>query len=271
VHMVRKNWFYSYLMIPPINNLPEGKKIYFASDFHLGVPTKEESRKRELRLIDWLNQAEKDAAAIFILGDIFDFWFEYKYTVPKGFTRLLGKLAFIRDGGIPIYFFTGNHDMWMFDYIPDELGIPIFRKPMEFRVNKTTFLIGHGDGLGPGDHTYKLLKKVFENKICQKAFALIPSYIGMGIANIWSRSSRISNIKKDEQFLQEKEWLFQFCKVQEKKQHYDYYVFGHRHLPLQMKVNENTEYFNLGEWVNHYTYAVFENNKLVLKEFGKNP
>jgi len=269
--MVRKNWFYSYLMIPPINNLPEGKKIYFASDFHLGVPTKEESRKRELRLIDWLNQAEKDAAAIFILGDIFDFWFEYKYTVPKGFTRLLGKLAFIRDGGIPIYFFTGNHDMWMFDYIPDELGIPIFRKPMEFRVNKTTFLIGHGDGLGPGDHTYKLLKKVFENKICQKAFALIPSYIGMGIANIWSRSSRISNIKKDEQFLQEKEWLFQFCKVQEKKQHYDYYVFGHRHLPLQMKVNENTEYFNLGEWVNHYTYAVFENNKLVLKEFGKNP
>lgn len=254
-------------MIPPQINLPEGKNIYFASDFHLGVPDRESSRQREQKIVKWLSSIEDDAAAIFLVGDIFDFWFEYKYTVPKGYIRLLGKLAFIRDKGIPVYFFTGNHDMWMFDYFPKELDIPVFRNPITFKVNETAIYVGHGDGLGPGDHVYKLLKKIFANKICQKAFALLPSYIGMGIANYWSRSSRLSNIRKDEQFLNEKEWLFQYCLKLEKKQHFDYYIFGHRHLPLRMKVNEKSQYINLGEWLNYFTYAVFDGKELQLNTF----
>jgi len=254
-------------MIPPKSNLPEGKKIYFASDFHLGVPNKAESKARENKIVRWLSEIEEDAAAIFILGDIFDFWFEYKYTVPKGYIKFLGKLAFIREKGIPVYFFTGNHDMWMFDYFPTELDIPVFYTSQQFEVNETRFFVGHGDGLGPGDHFYKIIKKVFANKLCQRAFSLIPSYVGMGIANFWSRKSRISNIKKDDVFLNEKEWLYQFCKENECRTNYHFYIFGHRHLPLRMRINQQSEYINLGEWVNFYTYAVFDGKKIDLKEF----
>lgn len=254
-------------MIPPQINLPTGKKIFFASDFHLGVPDQESSRQREQKIVKWLSSIEDEAAAVFLVGDIFDFWFEYKYTVPKGYIRLLGKLAFLRDKGIPVYFFTGNHDMWMFDYFPKELDIPVFRKPISFKVNDTSIYVGHGDGLGPGDHVYKILKRIFANKICQRAFAILPSYIGMGIANYWSKSSRLSNIQKDEQFLNEKEWLYQYCLKLEKKQHFDYYIFGHRHLPLNMKINDRSHYINLGEWVNYYTYAVFDGKEFQLKKF----
>lgn len=254
-------------MIPPKSSLPEGKKIYFASDFHLGVPNKIESKKRENKIVRWLSEIEEDAAAIFILGDIFDFWFEYKYTVPKGYIKFLGKLAFIREKGIPVYFFTGNHDMWMFDYFPTELDIPVFYNSQQFEVNGIRFFVGHGDGLGPGDHFYKIIKKVFANRLCQQAFSLIPPYIGMGIANFWSRKSRISNVKKDDIFLNEKEWLYQFCIENECRSSVHFYIFGHRHLPLRMRINQQSEYVNLGEWVNFFTYAVFDGKNLDLKKF----
>ena len=138
--------------------LPSGKKIYFASDFHLGVPDHEASLAREKRIIRWLDHVKGDAHSIYLLGDIFDFWFEYKQAIPKGFVRLLGKLAELRDTGMPIYFFTGNHDMWMFDYFPKELGIPIYREPIELVIENHKLMIGHGDGLGPGDTSYKILK-----------------------------------------------------------------------------------------------------------------
>jgi UDP-2,3-diacylglucosamine hydrolase len=254
-------------MITDIPDLPQGKKVYFASDFHLGVPDRESSRNRENKIVRWLESIEHDAAAIFILGDIFDFWFEYKFTIPKGFIRIQGKLAFLRDKGLPVYFFTGNHDMWMFDYFPKELGIPVLRKPQTVNIRNKKLLIGHGDGLGPGDHTYKILKKVFANRLCQVAFAFFPPTIGMGIANLWSRKSRLSNVKKDEQFLGDKEWLWQYCMETEKTEHHDYYIFGHRHLPLEMKVGEKSTYFNLGEWVNYYTYGVFDGNSFYLRKF----
>ncbi len=250
-----------------INNLEPGKKVYFASDFHLGVPTAEHSLARERKIVKWLDTVKHDAAAILLLGDIFDFWFEYKHAIPKGYIRLQGKLAELTDAGIPVLFFTGNHDMWMFDYFPKELNIPILREPISTNFGGKTFYIGHGDGLGPGDHTYKILKRVFNNKACQWLFARIHPNTGIGIANMWSRKSRISNIKKDEQFLGDDEWLLQYCKEVEASQHHDYYVFGHRHLPLDIPINGSSRYVNLGEWVNFCSYAVYDGESLKLEYF----
>jgi len=179
-------------------DLPFGKKIYFASDFHLGVPDHETSLIREKRIVSWLDEIKADAHAVFLLGDIFDFWFEYNQAIPKGFIRLQGKLAELRDRGLPIYFFTGNHDMWMFDYFEKEIGIVIFREPIQLTVNRLKLLIGHGDGLGQGDATYKLLKKFFDSGICQWLFARIHPNLGISIAKYWSRKSRINNNAREE-------------------------------------------------------------------------
>lgn len=256
-------------MLNSIKSL-QGKKLYFASDFHLGAPSKEDSLKRELKIVRWLDSIKEDAHTIYLLGDIFDFWFEYKHAIPKGFIRLQGKLAEITDSDIPVIFFTGNHDMWMFDYFTKELNIPIYRNPQQLLVEDTKMLIGHGDGLGPGDHSYKLLKKVFQNKLSQWLFARIHPNAGIEIANFWSKRSRISNSKKDEEtFKGDKEFLWQYCKDIEQKEHHDFYIFGHRHLPLNLEVGETSRYFNLGEWVNYDTYGVFDGDKFELLSFEK--
>lgn len=250
--------------IPSLQN----KKIFFASDFHLGVPDYASSLQRERHIIQWLNSIREEAHSIYLLGDIFDFWFEYRYTVPKGFVRLLGKLAELRDEGIPVLFFTGNHDMWMFDYFPSELGIPVFREPALLEIGGQKILVGHGDGLGPGDETYKLLKKFFNSKICQWLFARIHPNLGIAIANRWSRNSRITNTRREEKFEGEKgEFLWRYCHEVEKTTHHDYYIFGHRHLPLNLKVSESSTYINLGEWVRFKTYAVYDGTNVELKEF----
>ncbi len=250
-----------------IKDLAPGKKVYFASDFHLGVPNAEASRARERKIVRWLDQAQKDAAAIFLVGDIFDFWFEYRHAIPKGFIRMQGKLAEITDAGIPVIFFTGNHDMWMFDYFTKELNIPVLRHPISTQLGEKTFYIGHGDGLGPGDHTYKILKKIFANKACQWLFARIHPNAGIGIASMWSRSSRIRNTKVEEAFMGEEEWLIQHSREVEAKQHHDFYVFGHRHLPLDLSIGDNSRYVNLGEWVNFCSYAVYDGTSLKLEHF----
>lgn len=249
------------------NNLPKGKKIYFASDFHLGTMPKSDSLEREKKIVRWLNHIEKDAAAIFLLGDIFDFWFEYKRAIPKGFIRLQGKFAALVDKQIPLILFTGNHDLWMFNYFTEELGIPIYRKPKAYVINDQTFLIGHGDGLGPGDHFYKFLKKIFENKFAQWIFRWIHPDLGMKLAHAWSKGSRISNDEKGHGFRGEDEWLWQYCKEIEKERHHDYYIFGHRHLPLDLEVARDAMYINLGEWVNFSNYAVFDGEKTTLESF----
>ena len=247
----------------------QNKKIYFAADFHLGVPDHASSLQRERQIIQWLNNVRDDAHSIYLLGDIFDFWFEYKHTIPKGFVRLLGKLAELKDAGIPIIFFTGNHDMWMFDYFPQELGIPVYRKPHLIEVGEQKLLVGHGDGLGPGDNSYKILKKFFDSKICQWLFARIHPNLGMTIANKWSRRSRITNSKRDETFQGESgEYLWVYCKEMEKSVHHDYYIFGHRHLPLNLKVTSDSTYINVGEWVNQQTYAVYDGATVELKQFN---
>jgi UDP-2,3-diacylglucosamine hydrolase len=248
--------------------LPAGKKIYFASDFHLGVPTPEISLEREKLIVQWLDQVKHDAHSIYLLGDIFDFWFEYKTAIPRGFIRLQGKLAELSDQGMPIYFFTGNHDMWMFDYFHKELGIIIYREPQLLVIGNHTILTGHGDGLGPGDSVYKILKKFFASKVCQWLFARLHPNLGIGIAQYWSKQSRISNMKREEKFQgEEKEFLLTYCKELEKEKHHDFYVFGHRHLPLDLKVKDKSRYINLGEWVHFNTYAEYDGSDFSLKTF----
>jgi len=254
-------------MIEAIHDL-KGRKIFFASDFHLGVPDFSTSLVREKLIVKWLDSIKNEAHTIYLLGDIFDFWFEYKHTIPKGFIRLQGKLAELRDAGIEIIFFTGNHDMWMFDYFPTQLGIPIYRKPQSIQVGDQKLLIGHGDGLGPGDHTYKFLKKFFNSKLCQWLFARLHPNLGIAIASRWSRKSRITSSKLDEKFRsKETEFLWVYCNEIENQQHYDFYIFGHRHLPLELKVGDNSTYVNLGEWVNFSTYAVYDGKQVILKTF----
>ncbi len=242
------------------------KKIYFLSDFHLGAPDAKSSLVREKKIIAFLDEIKKDAERIFILGDLFDFWFEYKKVVPKGYVRILGKLAEITDSGIPIDFFVGNHDMWMKDYFQQELNIPVFYEPQTYVLNEKKIMIGHGDGLGPGDHGYKFIKKLFRNKIAQSLFGILPPVIGIGLANYFSRTSRVKTGQSDEIFEgEEKEWLVSYCREMLKSEQYDYFVFGHRHLPLDIKLNEQSTYINLGDWIKYDSYAVLEEKTLYLK------
>ncbi len=244
------------------------KKVFFASDFHLGAPDQQSSKSREDKIIQWLSFIEKDAAAIFLVGDLFDFWFEYDKVVPKGFVRFMGKIAALRDKGIPIFFFTGNHDLWMKDYFTEELAIPVFHHPIEMKVEGKSFLVGHGDGLGPGDQTYKLLKRVFTNPFSKWLFKWIHPDIGIRIAHKWSSNSRLSNMEKNEnEFKGNDEWLWEYCKQMEKSHHFDFYIFGHRHLPLDLPVASQSRYINLGEWVSQFTYGVFDGEKLELLKF----
>lgn len=245
----------------------ENKKVYFASDFHLGAPSYETSLLREKKVVRWLKEVKSDAQHIFILGDIFDFWFEYKFTIPKGFTRLLGTLMEIRDNGIPLTFFTGNHDMWMFQYFQNEFEIPVYRNPARLKINDKKFLIGHGDGLGPGDKRYKIIKRLFESQVSQWMFRWIHPDIGFRIANNLSKKSRIKNLAKDSEFKGDEEWLYQYCKEIELHEHHDYYIFGHRHLPFSIEINSNSQYMNIGDWIFSYTYGEFDNNEMHIKKF----
>jgi len=248
--------------------VPEGKKVYFASDNHLGAPTPKDSRPREQKFLAWLRHVENDAAAIFLMGDLFDFWFEYKTVVPKGFVRTLGKLAELADSGIPIYFFVGNHDLWMNGYFEEELGIPVFHSPQEVRINKRLFFIGHGDGLGPKDKGYKRMKKVFTSPFFQWLFRWVHPDIGVRIAQYLSVKNRLISGDEDAQFLgAENEWLVAYSRRKLAEKHRDYFVFGHRHLPLEIPLNQNAQYINLGDWIQYYTYLEFDGEMAELKTF----
>ncbi|MFM2227329.1 MAG: hypothetical protein RL664_672 [Bacteroidota bacterium] len=244
-------------------------KVYFASDFHLGAPNFEESLVREKKVVQWLEKVRKDASEIFLVGDVFDFWFEYKRAVPRGFTRLLGKISEITDSGTPVHWFIGNHDMWIFDYLPQECGITLHRAPIVREWNGKKYFIGHGDGLGPGDNGYKILKKFFASNFCQWLFARLHPNFGIWLAQKSSGYSRSATGESDKTFLgEENEWLAIFAKEQLQKEHFDYFIFGHRHLPMQIKVGENSEYINIGDWLHHYTYGVMEDGIFELKKLN---
>ncbi|MFT3902821.1 MAG: UDP-2,3-diacylglucosamine diphosphatase [Niabella sp.] len=248
-----------------------GKNIYFLSDFHLGVPTHEASLTRERLLVKFLDEIKPHAAEVFIMGDMFDFWYEYKYVVPKGYVRILGKLAELSDAGIKLHFFVGNHDMWMKDYMQQELGMPVYFEPTAFSWVGKQFWIGHGDGLGPGDHGYKRLKKIFRNPFCQWLFGLLPPRIGIGVADYFSRSSRAKAGHQEESFLGgDKEWLIIYCREKLQEQPYDYFIFGHRHLPIDWQLTPDSRYINLGDWLTFFTYAVFDGTDVCLCAYQGN-
>ncbi len=241
-------------------------KIYFASDFHLGLDVRYTSKERERQIIRWLDMIASDAAELYLVGDIFDFWFEYREVIPKGYSRLIGKLAQLRDAGLPIYLFTGNHDMWMFGYFEEELGIPIYRSPIERTFSGKKFLIGHGDGLGPGDRGYKFIKRVFASPVSQWLFARLHPNFAFSVAKYWSNKSRDN---ADDGFKgKEGEWLISFAHQILEDTYYDYFVFGHRHLPIWCQLdNGRSIYVNLGDWMTHNSYVYFDGSSLHLDFF----
>lgn len=246
------------------------KKIYFVSDSHLGAPDPVGSLSREKKLVRWLDHVSPDAAEIYLLGDIFDFWFEYSTVVPKGYTRLLGKLAEISDKGIPVHFFTGNHDMWVLNYFKNELGLIIHREPLALTLQGKKVFVGHGDGLGPGDRGYKFLKKFFSWRFSRLLFSLIPPRIGIGFANYLSKKSRLSHSENDKHFLgEEKEDLILFSKKVLQKRKFDYFIFGHRHYPIMLEIAEGVTFINTGDWIRNFSYAEMVHGNIALKYFGQ--
>lgn len=244
-----------------------GKKIYFASDFHLGIPNGAASKARERLLCKWLDDIKHNAAIIYLVGDIFDVWFEYKNVVPKGFTRFLGKLAELSDQGIIIEVFTGNHDLWMHGYFEEELNIRVHHQPMEMEVNNKRFFIAHGDGLGPGDLGYKILKNVLRNPMAQWLYRRLHPDTGVGVATYFSRKGP-KHIAAEKAFLgEDKEWLMLFSKQKLQQQHYDYFIFGHRHLAITHQLKEDSLFVNLGDWITLNSYAVFDGTHLELKYY----
>lgn len=246
--------------------LPAGKNVYFASDLHLGAPNLNTSHEREKKFVRWLDEIKINAGAIFILGDLFDFWFEYKHVVPKGFIRTLAKLAEWVDDGIPVYFFTGNHDLWAKDYLEKEIGLIIYRERQIFEIGSHTFLLGHGDGLGPDDKGFKRMKKVFLNRKMQWLFSLLHPDLGVWLGNTLSKGNRvISGEEKIRHLGQEKEWLIQYSLKKLKEQHFDYSIFGHRHLPTEEEIAPEVIYINLGDWIDHFTYGIYDGETASLK------
>ena len=249
--------------------LPKGKKVYFASDFHLGIPDRATSLAREKRIVKWLDEIKPDAAILYLVGDLFDTWFEYRNVIPRGYSRFMGKLAELSDAGMRIEAFTGNHDLWMLDYFKEELNIPVHHQPITIEINSKRFFIAHGDGLGPGDQGYKLLKKVLRNKFSQWLYRRVHPDTGVGFAGWLSRlGPKHSKESPAKQFLgPQKEMLVQFCMETLNKEHFDYFIFGHRHIAIEFPLPQNSLYVNLGDWLQYDSYAVFDGEKLELKYY----
>ncbi|MBK7440513.1 MAG: UDP-2,3-diacylglucosamine diphosphatase [Bacteroidetes bacterium] len=246
----------------------ERNKIYFASDFHLGIPDFDSSLEREKKIVRWLSSIENDATKIFLVGDLFDFWFEYKYVVPRGHVRLLGKIAELKDKGIDIHVFTGNHDLWMYGYFEEELKVPVHRDSIQFEFGGKKFFVGHGDGIGPGDNGFKFMKRIFKSKAAQVLYGMLHPYIAFKVARFFSHNSRRAN--EEEAFLgDDKEWQIIYAKEVLQKEHFDYFLFGHRHIVLDKPIAENTTFINLGDWIIHFTYAEFDGTICKIKYFEK--
>jgi len=245
------------------------KKVYFISDSHLGIPDYTSSLKREKLMVKFLDEIKVDAQEIYLLGDIFDFWFEYKYVVPKGYVRLLGKLAELTDAGITVNFFTGNHDMWIRDYFKNELNLRIYKEPVMCDYNNKIFYIAHGDGLGHGDNGYKFIKKIFSNRICKWLFARLHPDFAFAVALLFSRRSRIARGNSDSIFLgKDKERLILYSKEIAKNEEVDFFIFGHRHLPMDIVLNDKSRYINIGDWFSNYSYIVFDGHEVCLKKYA---
>ena len=247
-------------------NLPKGKQAYFLSDLHLGAPVLPDNRERELQAVRWLEEIRKECGMLFLLGDIFDFWFEYRQAVPKGHVRFLAKICELTDSGIPVHFFTGNHDIWSFGYLEKECGVTLHTCNEAFRINGQDFLIGHGDALNPQDKGYMFLYRIFHNHFLQRCFRCLHPDFGIWIANKWSSHSRLGNgrIEADSFRGEASEEIIRFCRRVLTQKHFDYFIFGHRHLPVDFALSPNSRYVNTGDWITYYSFASFDGLTLTL-------
>ena len=246
-----------------------GKKVYFASDLHLGLPTRKESLPREKMFIKWLDRIKSDASELYLLGDIFDFWFEYHRVVPKGYNRFIGKIAEFTDAGIPVYFFTGNHDVWMFSYFQEELGVEVHRKPLIKEIHGKKFVLAHGDGLGKGDIGYKLLKSIFTSPTLQWLFARLHPNFSLWFGNQWSVSSRYSK-EITHEFKYDDELITKFTRSELENNYYDFFIFGHWHSPIIYSLTDKTNLVILGDWIVNNTYSVWDGETFKLMRFDEN-
>jgi UDP-2,3-diacylglucosamine hydrolase len=249
-------------------DVPAGKKVFFASDFHLGIPNYASSVAREKKIVQWLHSIKDQAAHIFLLGDLFDAWMEYGRVVPKGYVRLLGTLALLKDAGVPITVFTGNHDLWMYGYFEQELNIPVIHGPATMRIGKHQFFLAHGDGLGNGDVRYKILKSILRNKAVQWLFRRVHPDTGLGLAQYFSNNGASKRESEKVFYGEDKEYLIQFCKNYIKKDaSIDYFIFGHRHYKMSLALNNKSTYINLGDWLSYNSFGVYDGKEMSLEEY----
>ncbi len=242
------------------------KKTYFFSDIHLGLPNAKLSLQREKKLVRCLDEIKTDAETIYFVGDIFDFWWEYRYVVPRGYTRFLGKIAELTDVGIAVHFFTGNHDIWMKNYLPEELSVILHFGEFETTIGNKKFFIAHGDGLGPGDKTYKFLKKIFTNRPMQWLFSKLHPNLAFRLAYFWSQTRR----KNEKEYFfvgRDKELLLLHAEEILLTKNVDIFIFGHRHIPYIVDLNEKAICANIGDWIINFTFLVFEQNQLIQKTY----
>ena len=247
--------------------MAEKGKIYFVSDVHLGAPALKNNNEREILFANWLDEIKDDVAELYLMGDIFDFWWDYKKVVPRGFTRIFGRLADLADRGIPVHFFVGNHDLWAFDYFQEELGVTIHQNEIVKEIAGKKFLLAHGDGLDADDKGYIFLKKIFTNKTLQWLFSRLHPNFALTLAHTWSKSSRLAKINIEENFEVNKEGMYKFAEKFLKQEFVDYFIFGHRHRMVNSKIGEESHFVLLGDWIKHFSYGVFDGEKFELKRY----
>ena len=243
------------------------RKIYFISDIHLGAPALKNNRKREILFARWLDDIKSDVAELYLMGDIFDFWWDYKKVVPRGFTRILGRIADLTDRGIPVYFFPGNHDLWVFDYFQQELGVTVYKKEIVKKINGKKFFLAHGDGLDAGDKGYLLLKKIFTNKTLQWLYSRLHPNFALALAHKWSKSSRLAKINIDEEFEVNTDGIYKFAQDFLAQEKIDYFIFGHLHQMIDVPIGDNSRFVFLGDWIKNFSYGVFDGEKFELKKY----
>ncbi|MDR1737950.1 MAG: UDP-2,3-diacylglucosamine diphosphatase [Candidatus Symbiothrix sp.] len=244
-------------------------KVYFASDLHLGSPVLENRKITEQRFVSWLDTIRNDAKALYLLGDIFDFWFEYKKVVPRGFVRFLGKIAELHDEGVEIHFFTGNHDIWMFNYFEREIGVIVHREALITDIDGKRFYLAHGDGMGDDSRSFQLLRAIFRNRLCQTLFSWFPPTWGVSLAHRWANHNRRKDLQYPAEYLgEDREHLVIYAKrYLQTHPDTDFLIFGHRHILLDLMLNNRSRILILGDWMQHFSYAVFDGNTLSLENY----
>lgn len=247
------------------------KKVYFFSDTHLGSKTFKNPLEQEKRVVRFLDSIKEEASAIYLMGDIIDFWYEYKTVVPRGFTRFFGKIAELTDRGIEVHWFTGNHDIWLFDYLPQEIGVIIHRQPLMTQINGKKFFLAHGDGLGDDSTGYKIMHHFFRNRLCQKLFSAIHPRWSVSFAHKWSRHSRLNGCDFNEFLGEDKEHLILYSKERLKESHVDFFIYGHRHIMLDLMLSRNSRALILGDWISYFSYAVLDGSDIWLEQFEEEP